>query len=86
MPSISHVFHRIWQPRRGLFWLMLGFNALSSFMVGFLQLNDPPMGIRLVVSVFAITNSLIGWWLTVRLWRETDPKRPASSPVSNADR
>ena len=54
---------------------MLGFNALSSFMVGFLQLNDPPMGIRLVVSVFAIINSLIGWWLTVRLWRETDPSR-----------
>jgi len=62
---------------------MLGFNALSSFMVGFLQLNDPPMGIRLVVSVFALTNSLIGWWLTVRLWRETDPDRPANTPPSS---
>ncbi len=82
MPSIAHIFHRLWQPRRGLFWLMLGFNALSSFMVGFLQLNDPPMGIRLVVSVFALTNSLIGWWLTVRLWRETDPNRPDANTAS----
>lgn len=83
MHSLSHIFHRLWQPRRGLFWLMLGFNALSSFMIGYLQLNDPPMGIRLVVSLFAITNSLIGWWLTVRLWRETDPSRSASLPTAD---
>ncbi len=61
---------------------MLGFNALSSFMIGFLQLTDPPMGMRLVVSVFALTNSLIGWWLTVRLWRETDPNRPVDPSTS----
>ena len=83
MPSFTHIVHRLWQPRRSLCWLMLGFNALSSFMVGFLQLNDPPMGIRLVVSVFALTNSLIGWWLAVRLWRETDPDRPADAPTSS---
>ena len=82
MPSISHIFRRLWQPRNGLFWLMLGFNVLSSFMVGFLQVTDPPMGIRLVVSLFALTNSLIGWWLTVRLWRESDPKRQVNIPPS----
>ena len=81
MPSIQEAIRRLWQPRKSLFWLALGFNALSSFMIGFLQLNDPPMGIRLVVSVFALTNSLIGWWLTVRLWRETDPNRPPDTPV-----
>lgn len=76
MPSIQEVIRRLWQPRKGLFWLVLGFNALSSFMVGFIQINDPPTGIRLVVSLFALTNSLIGWWLTVRLWRESDPTPP----------
>jgi hypothetical protein len=65
---------RLWQPRKGLFWLALGFNALSSFMVGFIHVTDPPDGIRLVVSLFALTNSVIGWWLTVRLWREGDPR------------
>jgi hypothetical protein len=74
MPAIQEAVRRLWQPRKGLFWLALGFNALSSFMVGFIQLTDPPTGIRLVVSLFALTNSLIGWWLTVRLWRESDPK------------
>jgi hypothetical protein len=81
MSSIAHIVQRLWQPRRSLFWLVLGFNGLASFMVGFLQLNDPPMGIRLVVSAFALTNSLIGWWLTVRLWRETDPNRPHDTSV-----
>jgi hypothetical protein len=74
MPSIQEAVRRLWQPRKGLFWLTLGFNALSSFMVGFIHVNDPPDGIRLVVSVLALTNSLIGWWLTVRLWRDGDPK------------
>ncbi|MGE0097722.1 MAG: hypothetical protein AB7S86_05175 [Hydrogenophaga sp.] len=74
MSLIAEAIRRLWQPRKGLFWLALGFNALSSFMVGFIHLNDPPTGIRLVVSLFALTNSLLGWWLTVRLWREGDPK------------
>jgi hypothetical protein len=83
MHSLFHIFQRLWQPRRSLFWLILVLNALSSFMVGYLQLNDPPMGLRLVVSLFAFTNSLIGWWLTLRLWRETDPNRPTSASSSD---
>ncbi len=74
MPSIREVIRRLWQPRKGLFWLALGFSALSSFMVGFIQIHDPPTGIRLVVSLFALTNSFIGWWLTVRLWRDSGPR------------
>lgn len=73
MPPLTEAFRRLWQPRRGLFWLMLGFNALSSFMVGFIHLTDPPMGLRLIVGLLALTNTLIGWWLLARLWRETDP-------------
>jgi hypothetical protein len=74
MLSITEAFRRLWQPRKGLFWLMLGFNALSSFMVGFIHLTDPPTGLRLVVGLLALTNTLISWWLAVRLWRESDPR------------
>ena len=72
MPPLSEAFRRIWQPRKGLFWLMLGFNALSSAIVTFIHLHDPPDGLRLVLGLLALTNTFIGWWLLARLWREGD--------------
>ena len=79
MPPLSEAFRRIWQPRKGLFWLMLGFNALSSAIVTFIHLHDPPNALRLVLGLLALTNTFIGWWLLARLWREGD------APNTNGD-
>ena len=79
MPPLSEAIRRIWQPRKGLFWLMLGFNALSSAIVTFIHLHDPPNALRLVLALLALTNTFIGWWLLARLWREGD------APNTNGD-
>ncbi len=69
MLSLTDAFRRLWQPRKGLFWLMLGFQALSSALVLFIQLHEPPAGLRLMLGLLALTNTLISWWLLARLWR-----------------
>jgi hypothetical protein len=73
MSSLADSLRRLWQPRRGLFWLMLAMQLLSSGIVLFMQLTDPPDGLRLVLSLMALVDSLLAWWLTVRLWRESAP-------------
>lgn len=53
---------RLWQPRRGLFWLMLLFNALSSVLAVLLRtlpLNE--VG-ALVLGVMALMNVVMGLW------------------------
>lgn len=77
MHSFTEVFRRLWQPRRSLFWLMVALQLLSSGIVLFMQITDPPDGLRLVLSLTALTDGLLAWWLTVRLWRE-------SAPVTNS--
>lgn len=69
MPSLTDAFRRLWQPRKGLFWLMLGFQLLSSALVLFIQIHEPPAGLRLMLGLLALTNTLISWWLLARLWR-----------------
>jgi hypothetical protein len=73
MPSIAETFHRLWQPRRSLFWLIVALQLLSSGIVLFVQTTDPPDGLRLALSLMALIDSLLAWWLTVRLWRESAP-------------
>ncbi|MGE0348964.1 hypothetical protein [Hydrogenophaga sp.] len=73
MPSIAEAFRRLWQPRRGLFWLMLVLQLLSSGIVLFLQIADPPDGLRLVLSLMAFIDALLAWWFTLRLWRDGAP-------------
>ncbi|MCV0437121.1 MAG: hypothetical protein K5880_00710 [Hydrogenophaga sp.] len=73
MPSLTEAFRRLWQPRRGLFWLMLALQLLSSGIVLYLQIADPPGGLRLVLSLMALVDAVLAWWLTVRLWRESAP-------------
>ena len=70
MPSLADAFRRVWQPRKGLFWLVVGFQILSSALVLFIQIHDPPAGLRLVLGLLALTNTVLGWWLLARLWRE----------------
>jgi len=65
---------RIWQPRRGLFWAMVALNLLSSAIVWFIHLAQPADGLRLLLSLLALTNAGLGWWLAVRLWREGPEK------------
>ncbi|MCU0762765.1 MAG: hypothetical protein ACK40L_08310 [Hydrogenophaga sp.] len=68
---------RIWQPHRGLFWVMLALNVLSSALVWYVQLADPPGAIRWLLSLLALGNAGLGWWLAVRLWREgAEPPTP----------
>ena len=73
MHSIAEIVRRLWQPRRGLFWLMLVLQLLSSAIVLFIQITNPPDALRLVLGLMALVDSLLAWWLTVRLWREAGP-------------
>jgi len=73
MTSLADAFRRVWQPRKPLFWLAVGFQILSSAVVLFIQIHEPPAGLRLVLGLLALTNTLLGWWLLARLWREGGP-------------
>ncbi len=73
MPSPAETLRRLWQPRRGLFWLMVALQLLSSCIVLFVQITDPPATVRLVLGGMALIDSLLAWWLAVRLWRESAP-------------
>jgi hypothetical protein len=74
MTSLADAFRRVWQPRKPLFWLVVGFQILSSALVLFIQIHEPPAGLRLVLGLLALTNTLLGWWLLARLWREGAPR------------
>ncbi len=74
MTSFADAFRRVWQPRKPLFWLVVGFQILSSAIVLFIQIHEPPAGLRLVLGLLALTNTLLGWWLLARLWREGGPE------------
>lgn len=86
MPSLAAAVHRLWQPRKGLFWLALGFQALSSALVLFIQIHEPPAGPRVVLGLLALSNSLISWWLFARLWRDGASVEPADAGHAPSDR
>lgn len=65
----------MWQPQRGLFWLVLVFNGLSSGLVWCMHLNQLSDGLRWALSLLALVNAGLGWWLAIRLWRESNPSR-----------
>lgn len=69
-PSFRQKFLSLWQPRRGLFWLMLAFNLLSSGMGWTLHLLQPTGVLLVVLTLMALGNTLIGWWLLSILWRD----------------
>jgi len=86
MPSFAAALGRLWQPRKGLFWLALGFQALSSALVLFIQIHEPPPGPRVALGLLALSNSLISWWLFARLWREAAPQAPGDAGHAPPDR
>lgn len=64
---IPRGWRRLWQPRRGIFWMVLAFNALSSVLGGVLRSDVlSPVGMALVGSL-ALLNALAGMWLMVRM-------------------
>jgi hypothetical protein len=69
MPTqLSRVKSRLWRPHLGLFWLVVAFNLLSSAMAWAIHLGDPQGALRWMLAVFALSNAVVGWWLTWRLW------------------
>ena len=56
---------------------MVALNLLSSAIVWFIHLAQPADGLRWLLSLLALTNAGLGWWLAVRLWRE-GPEQEAS--------
>ena len=64
---------RLWQPRLPLFWLVVALNLMSSAMTSALYVLQPDGAMRVLLTLFALLNTLAGWWLLARLWRETAP-------------
>ncbi len=72
VPPLSSL-RRLWQPRLPLFWLVVVLNLMSSAMTSALYVLQPTGAMRLLLTLFALLNTLAGWWLLARLWRETAP-------------
>ncbi len=71
MKSSLNPLRRLWQPRMPLFWLVVVLNLMSSAMTSALLVLQPTGPMRGLLTVFALLNTLAGWWLLARLWRET---------------
>jgi len=71
MKSPVSALRRLWQPRMPLFWLVVVLNLMSSAMSSALLVLQPTGPMRGLLIVFALLNTLAGWWLLARLWRET---------------
>ena len=77
--------HRLWQPRNPLFWMALGFNALSSvcsWALRALPLNGLGM---LLIGTIALLNVACGLWA---LWRllQTEPAQPIKNGLGDASK
>ena len=76
---VQKAWRRVWQPQRGLFWLMLAFNALSSVLAWALHLLQPTGGLLVLLTLLALSNAVMGWWLLAILWRTNPTTQPATS-------
>jgi hypothetical protein len=79
---------RLWQPQRGLFWVMLAFNALGSacaWAVNLLELNAAGL---LLFATVALTNSGAGLLAAWKLLQLPAPGEPdaRTGPVASAGR
>lgn len=63
---------RLFQPRNPLFWLVLALNALSAMLAWVVQHRPLGTVAMLLVVGFALSNAMLGTWLTWRLVRD-DP-------------
>lgn len=84
---MRRAFQRLWQPQRGLFWLMLAFNVLSSALAWTLHLMQPTGALLVLITLLALTNSVLGWWLLAVLWRTSaDPSTSGDAHVQGPAR
>ncbi len=62
-------WHRLWQPSRGVFWVMVVLNLLSSAGAWLLRAVElAPLAFALV-ALLSLGNAAAGLWLAARLWR-----------------
>ena len=86
-PPLQRAFRRLWQPQRGLFWLMLVFNVLSSVLAWTLHLLQPTGGLLILIMLLALTNAAMGWWMLALLWRTSaDPSTSGDNHVQSPAR
>ncbi len=64
---------RLWQPRSGLFWLMLVFNALSSLCAWALRTLPLSVGVQWLVALVALLNVAFGLLAAWQLLRSDPP-------------
>ena len=60
---------RLWQPHRGLFWLMMAFNALSSvgsYLVRNWSLNTAALWLVMLMSLANVGGGLWAAWQLVK--------------------
>ena len=89
MPFRPSSLRRLWQPRHPLFWLIVGLQLLSSGMTAALHVLQPQGPLRAALTILALINTLAGWWLLARLWRETAPTNGdthVQGPADHQDR
>jgi type II secretory pathway component PulM len=67
---------RLWQPRNPLFWMSLGFNALSSVFALAMHLPGVTPTGRGILAALALADSLAGMYLAWRLMRDPPPAAP----------
>ncbi len=84
---LQKAWRRVWQPQRGLFWLMLAFNALSSVLAWTLHLLQPTGGLLVLLTLLALSNAVMGWWLLTILWRTgAEPSNSGDNHVQSPAR
>ena len=64
------LWHRLWQPRKPLFWLVVAFNLLSSLCAWALRTLPLTPGAALLVGTVALLNVGGGLWAAWRLVRD----------------
>jgi len=65
---------RIYQPRNPVFWLLIGFNLMSTALAWIARSYDLAPLPALVVAGLAVANAVIGLFLMLRLMREEPPR------------
>ncbi len=69
-------WRRLWQPRKGLFWMMLGFNALSSvctWAMRALPLNTVGLLLLAFIALLNVGFGLLAAWQLMR----DEPQAPS---------
>jgi hypothetical protein len=52
---------RIWQPQRGIFWLMVVLNVTSSLLIWYVHLAQPVAALRWLLGMLALCDAALGW-------------------------